>query len=143
MMSYLTRTAKTRAQQAGDLTLSDADIELIANVIDGALDVKLEPIISTLDTIQRGLRMASGAEDAPRPKDEPSGKYGPLERSFAALPANRKTRTLGFSSIERILQDELPPSARKHREWWSNTSMHPEARSWLRPGMARCEREPR
>ena len=35
-------------------------INLVANIIDGSLDVKLKPIHERLDTIQRGLRAAGG-----------------------------------------------------------------------------------
>ena len=39
-------------------------IELITNIIDGALDVKLEPIQTRFDAIQAGLRMARGAKSS-------------------------------------------------------------------------------
>ena len=35
-------------------------INLVANIIDGSLDVKLKPIRERLDTIQGGLRAAGG-----------------------------------------------------------------------------------
>lgn len=41
--------------------------------------------------------------------------------------------TLSFSELEHILQNPLPPSALKHREWWANGG-HSQAKSWLAAG---------
>ncbi|MEE9453579.1 MAG: hypothetical protein V3V13_04255 [Paracoccaceae bacterium] len=45
-------------------------------------------------------------------------KYEPLEnylekKGFSQIP-------MTFSDIETIIENSLPPSARKHRAWWSN-----------------------
>ena len=42
-----------------------------------------------------------------------------------------------FSQIEQIIGNRLPPSARDHREWWSNhrgPGIHRQARSWIAAG---------
>ncbi len=39
-------------------TLSNADIEMIANIIDGSLDAKLQPIKDGLSAAGEGLRAA-------------------------------------------------------------------------------------
>jgi hypothetical protein len=54
--------------------------------------------------------------------------------------AQQQTRggmTLRFQEIESIIGARLPPSAYKHREWWSNqsdVSHRPQARSWIDAG---------
>lgn len=42
--------------------------------------------------------------------------------------------TLPFSQIEAIIGAPLPPSALRHRVWWSNSPTHPLARAWLLAG---------
>jgi len=42
---------------------------------------------------------------------------------------------LTFSTIEKIIGDKLPASARKHRAWWSNhLEFNPQARQWWDAG---------
>ena len=48
--------------------------------------------------------------------------------------SNQKSVTLSFSEIEKILQFELPDSARNHRPFWANTTTHSIALSWLSVG---------
>ena len=45
-------------------------------------------------------------------------KYAPLELFLKSAAVD--TLTLTFTQIELIIKDQLPPSARKHRPWWSN-----------------------
>ncbi len=60
-------------------------------------------------------------------------KYAPLEKylkstGFESIP-------MVFSEIESIIKDKLPPSARKHRPWWSNnTSNSAITQSWIAAG---------
>ena len=60
-------------------------------------------------------------------------KYDPLKvflegHSEAEVPAN-------FREIETIVGSRLPPSAFKHRAWWSNNpDNHVNARAWLAAG---------
>jgi hypothetical protein len=60
-------------------------------------------------------------------------KYDPLRtflssRSEIEVPAN-------FRTIEAIIGSRLPPSAFKHRAWWSNNAEnHVNARAWLAAG---------
>lgn len=42
--------------------------------------------------------------------------------------------TLSFSEIENIISDALPPSAYKHRAFWSNSRSHSVAYGWLDAG---------
>ena len=57
-------------------------------------------------------------------------KYEPLEiflksTDFESIP-------MTFTEIELIIKDSLPPSARKHRPWWSNNSSNSAmTRSWI------------
>lgn len=45
-------------------------------------------------------------------------KYQPLEDFLAN--ADRAEVPMSFADIEKIIAGQLPPSARKHRAWWSN-----------------------
>ena len=57
-------------------------------------------------------------------------KYDPL--CYYLLSVNTDTVTLTFSEIERIIGDDLPPSAFTWREWWGNDVTHSQAMSgWL------------
>ena len=60
-------------------------------------------------------------------------KYDPLKRYLTAATAAELP--LGFQDVERVLGFPLPPSARKHREWWSNNvGTHVGARAWREAG---------
>jgi hypothetical protein len=43
---------------------------------------------------------------------------------------------LDFMEIEKILGDQLPPSARKHSAWWAKgeAGQHVQKRAWLDAG---------
>lgn len=41
---------------------------------------------------------------------------------------------LSFVEVENIVGFKLPPSARIHYEWWSNTESHSQAFGWLNAG---------
>ncbi len=42
---------------------------------------------------------------------------------------------MAFEEIEAVIKDSLPPSARKHRPWWSNNPSNSViTRSWLAAG---------
>lgn len=62
------------------------------------------------------------------------GKYEPLAYYLADLPRDRWLAT--FSEIERVLKFELPPSARRHDAWWSNSRKgnHSQAKAWIDAG---------
>lgn len=45
-------------------------------------------------------------------------KYAPLEKYLESKGFDSVPMT--FSEIESIIGDQLPPSARAHRAWWSN-----------------------
>ena len=62
------------------------------------------------------------------------GKYEPLSTHLQADSASEWSAT--FAQIEQVLGFPLPPSARKHREWWSNQAGagHSQARGWQDAG---------
>lgn len=66
------------------------------------------------------------------------GKYGPLQDWLAAQaeiisPGYDIQRS--FQEIEKLLEDDLPPSAREHRAWWSNDpASGRQALAWMRAG---------
>jgi hypothetical protein len=57
------------------------------------------------------------------------------ERFGAWLRSRAEARiTVDFAEIEQIIGAPLPPSAREHKPWWSNSPTHPLARAWLMAG---------
>ncbi|MGE3913825.1 MAG: hypothetical protein AB7K36_31065 [Chloroflexota bacterium] len=62
-------------------------------------------------------------------------KYAPLAQFLAKQPG--PVTTLAFSQIEQLIDDTLPPSARKYQQWWENDSgseRHVQAEAWIRTG---------
>jgi hypothetical protein len=63
-------------------------------------------------------------------------KYDPLAQYLRSQSASGLT--LSFKAIERLLDAQLPRSAREQQEWWWNDlapdSSHVQARSWVRSG---------
>lgn len=65
----------------------------------------------------------------------PGSKYAPLSDYLKALPARQDQLALSFSQVEKILGNQLPPSAYKYREWWANDAVHhSHARGWVGVG---------
>jgi hypothetical protein len=64
----------------------------------------------------------------------PSSKYEPLRAYLSTC--DEPVIRLTFSQIERILQTNLPTSARKYRPWWANEldGTHIHARAWIDAG---------
>ncbi len=62
------------------------------------------------------------------------GKYEPLRTHLQAACAGEWSAT--FEQVEQVLGFPLPPSARRHREWWSNQAGagHSQARGWQDAG---------
>jgi hypothetical protein len=62
------------------------------------------------------------------------GKYEPIARKLRE--ASNDELSLSLSEIEDILKFKLPPSARKHRAWWSNSykGNHSQAQGWIGAG---------
>ena len=60
-------------------------------------------------------------------------KYAPL--GIYLKSAGFESISMTFTEIEQIIKTSLPPSARKHRPWWSNnTSNSAMTRSWIAAG---------
>ena len=62
-------------------------------------------------------------------------KYRKLYAHLCGL-TDREWRA-SFSDIEAVIGDNLPPSARRHRAWWSNHSgdnILRQARAWISAG---------
>lgn len=60
-------------------------------------------------------------------------KYDPLTRHLAQRDLARIP--MDFSELEKLLGFNLPPSARKHRAWWSNNpSNSVMTKAWLAAG---------
>ncbi len=55
-------------------------------------------------------------------------KYEPLTHYLEQQSGNV---TMTYSEIEKILGQELPPSASEYEEWWANDDeTHPQSMSW-------------
>jgi hypothetical protein len=61
-----------------------------------------------------------------------SGKYDLLSKYLREQEKHRVV--LSFDEIEKIIGNELPPSASKHVQWWENSDTHVEGKSWLYSG---------
>ena len=60
-------------------------------------------------------------------------KYAPLAAHLREV--GQETVPMTFADIERIIGTNLPPSAFKHRPWWSNNPANSViTRSWLEAG---------
>ncbi|MEM9121026.1 MAG: DUF4268 domain-containing protein [Cyanobacteria bacterium P01_F01_bin.56] len=65
--------------------------------------------------------------------DHNDSRYAPLAVWLQSQMSDRITCT--FKEIEIVIQDELPPSARQHRNWWANDSVsHAQSIQWLEAG---------
>ena len=77
---------------------------------------------------------AAAAESAPR-RVSRSSRYAPLYTYLSEeLEPGGDSVSLGFDEIEKIIDGELPESARRHRAWWANTDSHAQAQAWLSAG---------
>ncbi len=63
-------------------------------------------------------------------------KFDPLKNYLQDIPNEQDECTLSFKQFEEIIQSNLPPSAFKHRAWWSNEEhgVHVSARAWMGAG---------
>ncbi len=62
-----------------------------------------------------------------------ASKYQPLENHLKTC--GLREIPMAFKEIEAVIQDNLPPSARKHRPWWSNNPSNSiMTKSWLAAG---------
>ena len=64
-------------------------------------------------------------------------KYDPLRVFLEDVTKDVSEITLTFEQIDTVLDSPLPPSARRHRAWWSNPSTPhdiPHAQAWLAAG---------
>ena len=61
-------------------------------------------------------------------------KYEPITTYFNLC--KKQSVKLSYSEIEEILGFDLPPTARKCKQWWGNGKSHPEsqAKAWLDAG---------
>jgi hypothetical protein len=61
------------------------------------------------------------------------GLYEPIRQYLSRAQGNSVRLT--FGQVEKIISRQLPKSAYRHREWWSNNPTgHSHARSWTAAG---------
>ena len=64
-----------------------------------------------------------------------SSKYAQLGEYLQGIPGKQDKIRLSFQEIEKIIDDELPPSAYTLRSWWANDSVgHVQSKHWLDAG---------
>ena len=65
-----------------------------------------------------------------------AGNYTLLEKYLRALPIHQEDITITFESIEQILDEPLPSSAREEYPWWDNQKkgMQVETNPWMDAG---------
>ncbi|WP_424947517.1 DUF7662 domain-containing protein [Candidatus Spongiihabitans sp.] len=62
-----------------------------------------------------------------------TSKYDPLQQHLKAQSSAHIL--MSFAEIEQLLGFDLPPSARKHRPWWSNNPSNSRiTEAWLSAG---------
>ena len=70
----------------------------------------------------------------------PAEEISPADSRYAPLAVwlqnqEQNKLSLSFEEIEAIIQDTLPASARKHRNWWANdTVSHSQSQQWIEAG---------
>ncbi|MGB3669039.1 MAG: DUF4268 domain-containing protein [Phormidesmis sp.] len=79
-----------------------------------------------------GPSLDSPSFNPPEEIEANDSRYAPLALWLQKQETDRITCT--FKEIESILQDELPPSARQHRNWWANTLSHTQSIQWTEVG---------
>jgi hypothetical protein len=65
-----------------------------------------------------------------------AGDLNPLEKYLRDLPVEQDDVTLTFASIEEILKEPLPASAREGGPWWENQKrgLQVESIPWMDAG---------
>ena len=71
---------------------------------------------------------------SPRRTRKIGTKYSPLGGYLARRQRSISYVTLSFAEIEKIIEDNLPPSAFEHRHWWGNAASRAQAKAWLNVG---------
>lgn len=67
--------------------------------------------------------------------DANESKYAELAVLLQSLSLKENSVILPFNFIEKIIDSELPKTAREHRSWWANDSVgHVQSRQWLEAG---------
>lgn len=62
-------------------------------------------------------------------------RYAPLAIYLQSINRREPRVEFTFGDIERIIGDELPPSARRMRAWWANDAQsHVQSQEWLNVG---------
>ncbi|MFD3166301.1 DUF4268 domain-containing protein [Herpetosiphon sp. NSE202] len=82
-----------------------------------------------VDEIEKHQLTTSVGEDEPQPN---ASRYDHLARWLRSQSRSTDRVQLSFVKVEKIIDSELPDSARKHRAWWANDShTHVQSMSWL------------
>lgn len=77
--------------------------------------------------------VAAGSDSLLAENGSAESRYAPLAEWLHMQEQDKVALT--FSQVESIIQDSLPPSARRHRNWWANDSVgHVQSKQWLEVG---------
>jgi len=95
-----------------------------------------ERVVALEEKVAALEKMSKNPEIIEKPNEETisevKGKYRYL--SDYLLKSGKNIVDLTFSEIEKIIQDKLPPSCRKHRALWANSESHSLALAWMNVG---------
>ncbi len=96
-----------------------------------------EPIV--IREAESAYETSAQADDTLIPMEEVLGpddsRYAPLAIWLQSRPAKDDRVQITFEEVEEIIEEDLPPSARKHRAWWANDSVgHVQSQQWLDVG---------
>ena len=94
------------------------------------------PIIEITESVFEASRSDNGTVEINPTEEEidiNDGRYAPLAVWLQSQDNERVACT--FEAIESIIEDKLPSSARRHRNWWDNDSVsHSQSVQWLDAG---------
>jgi CBS domain-containing protein len=102
----------------------------------GTADVVLEAVTAHGEsTVVSPSVTPAAPEPSPAEEEQASdSRYTPLANYLQSQPADIDAVELTLAAIEKIIDDQLPPSARRHRSMWANDLSRPQARQWIDAG---------
>jgi hypothetical protein len=115
-----------------DLPLNDCKgIGFMLQRISGALELgeEIDAVVDTRENRPVHRSNKTRTTNTTRTATQIIGKYGLLYNHLRGHGGD--TVKLTTEEIEALLGFCLPPSAAKHRAWWSNDFTHTQAKSWL------------
>jgi CBS domain-containing protein len=106
-----------------------------------AVSDKVTSLVQQIPSLWQSTISANQANGAaPSVLEPPTEEIDPSDSRYAPLAVwlqrqEQDKIPLSFEDVEAIIQDTLPASARRHRNWWANDSVgHTQSQQWLEAG---------